>query len=107
MASIRKEILTKATPADAWAAIRDIGALHHRLVRGFVVDTRLEPGARIVTFHNGMDVKEPIVGLDDDTRQLAWCSAGVQLTHHKSSPQVFPQRRGIRLEWIAEILAFN
>jgi hypothetical protein len=32
MASIRKEILTSATPADAWAAIRDIGALHTRLV---------------------------------------------------------------------------
>jgi len=58
MASIRKEILTTASPADAWAAIRDVGALHQRLVPGFVVDTRLEPGARIVTFANGMVVKD-------------------------------------------------
>ena len=53
MASIQREILTKARPEEVWAAIRDIGALHQRLVPGFVLDTRLEPGARIVTFGNG------------------------------------------------------
>jgi hypothetical protein len=104
MASIRKEILTKATPADAWAAIRDIGALHHRLVRGFVVDTRLEPGARIVTFHNGMVMKELIVDLDDDTRRLAWSAAGGQLTHHNASAQVFPHGSGSCIVWIADLL---
>jgi len=36
MASIRKEISTKAPPAEVWAAIRDVGALHTRLVPGFV-----------------------------------------------------------------------
>src|SRR5215472_3638816 len=42
MASIRKEILTKAWPDDVWDALRDIGALHTRLVPGFVTETRLE-----------------------------------------------------------------
>src|SRR5438094_8222829 len=60
MASIRTEILIGAKPESVWAAIRDIGALHTRLVPGFVVDTRLEPGARIVTFGNGMTVREQI-----------------------------------------------
>jgi hypothetical protein len=54
MAAIRKEILTAARPERVWDALRDVGALHTRLVPGFVVDTRLEPGARIVTFANGM-----------------------------------------------------
>jgi hypothetical protein len=31
MATVRKEILTKAGPEMAWHAIRDIGALHTRL----------------------------------------------------------------------------
>lgn len=53
MATIRKEITTVASPDDVWAAIRDIGALHTRLVPGFVVNTKLEPGARIVTFAMG------------------------------------------------------
>jgi hypothetical protein len=66
MACIKREILTNARPGDAWAAIRDIGALHERLVPGFVIDTRLEPGARIVTFGNGTVVKELIVELDDE-----------------------------------------
>ncbi len=57
MASIRKDILTKARPDDVWDVLRDIGALHTRLVPGFVTDTRLEPGARIVTFANGMVVR--------------------------------------------------
>ena len=50
MATIRKEIRTNARPELVWDAIRDIGALHTRLVPGFVIDTRVEPGARIVTF---------------------------------------------------------
>src|SRR5438105_3964260 len=104
MASIRKEILTQASPADAWAAIRDIGALHHRLVPGFVVDTRLEDGARIVTFGNGMVVKELIVDLDDAARRLAWAAVGGQMVHHNASVQVFPDGTGSRVVWIADLL---
>ncbi len=44
MGSIRKEIVTSAKPDAVWDAIRDVGALHTRLVPGFVIDTRLEPG---------------------------------------------------------------
>jgi hypothetical protein len=33
MASIRKEIFTKARPRDAWDALRDVGALHTRLAQ--------------------------------------------------------------------------
>jgi polyketide cyclase/dehydrase/lipid transport protein len=76
MASIRKEILIKARPEDVWAAVRDVGALHTRLVPGFVVDTRLEQGARVVTFGNGMVARELIVDLDDEARRLAWPWSG-------------------------------
>ena len=65
MATIRSELKTRARPSEVWSAIRDIGALHTRLVPGFVIDTTLEPGARIVTFINGMVLREPIVTLDD------------------------------------------
>jgi hypothetical protein len=44
MASIRKEISTSAQPEDFWAALSDLGALHTRLVPGFVIDTKT--GAR-------------------------------------------------------------
>ena len=105
MASIRKEIETRAQPEDVWAAIRDIGALHTRLVPGFVVATRLEPGARIVTFGNGMEVREPIIDVDDEARRLVWSAEGAGLTHYNASVQVFAgPGNGSRVVWIADLL---
>jgi hypothetical protein len=105
MASIQREILTKASPEETWAAIRDVGALHQRLVPGFVLDTRLEPGARIVTFGNGTVLKELIVDLDEEARRLVWAAVGGRLTHHNASVQVFPQGdNGSRIVWIADLL---
>jgi carbon monoxide dehydrogenase subunit G len=105
MASIRKEILTKAQPDDAWDALRDIGALHTRLVPGFVTDTRLEPGARIVTFGNGMVVRELIVTVDDDERRVVWSAIGGSLTHHNGSAQVLLDAGGLtKVVWIADLL---
>jgi carbon monoxide dehydrogenase subunit G len=104
MASVRKEILTKASTKDVWDAIRDVGALHTRLVPGFVVDTRLEDGARVVTFGNGMQVREKIVDLDDNARRLAWSADGAGLTHYNASVQVFDANNGSRIVWIADLL---
>jgi hypothetical protein len=105
MATIYKEILSKSAPEDAWAAIRDIGALHTRLVPGFVVDTKLEPGARTVTFGNGMTIREPIVTLDDARRRLVWSAEGGRTTHYNASAQVFPEAGGrSRIVWMADLL---
>lgn len=104
MASIRKEIRLDARPEEVWDAVRDIGALHTRLVPGFVTDTRLEEGARIVTFANGMVVRELIVDLDDAARRLVWSARG-RLTHHNASAQVFPDGdKRARLVWTADVL---
>jgi len=67
MASVSVEMTTKASAETVWDAIRDIGALHTRLVPGFVVHTEVEPGARVVRFANGMQVREPIIDLDETT----------------------------------------
>ena len=105
MATIRREILTAARPDDVWEALRDVGALHTRLVPGFVTDTRLEPGARVVTFYNAMVVREAIITVDDDERRIAWSASGGSLTHHNASAQVFSDSRGAaRVVWIADIL---
>src|SRR5271168_3878803 len=101
MATIRSEIKTAAKIGDVWSAVRDVGALHTRLVPGFVVDTKLEPGARIVTFGNGMIIREPIVDIDDQSRRLAWSSTGTQLTHYNASVQVFADSNGeTKVVWI-------
>jgi hypothetical protein len=105
MASIRKEISTTAKPDDAWAALRDVGALHTRLVPGFVTDTRLEPGARIVTFGNGMVVRETIVAIDEAERRIVWSAVGGLLTHHNGAAQIVAnQNGGATVVWIADFL---
>jgi carbon monoxide dehydrogenase subunit G len=105
MASIRKEILTAASPAQVWDVISDIGALHTRLVPGFVTDARLEPGARVVTFGNGMVVREPIVTADAEARRLVWSAEGNHTTHYNSSVQVFSEPGGAsRVVWLSDFL---
>jgi len=104
MGSICKEILTKAAPDQVWSAVRDIGALHTRLVPGFVTDTRLEPDARIVTFGNGMVLREPIIAINEDIRRFVWSAEGGPFTHYNASLQVFAENEGTRVVWIADFL---
>ncbi len=104
MASIRKEIRLDCSPAKAWDALRDVGALHTRLVPGFVVDTRLEGGDRIVTFGNGTVARERIVDVDDEARRVAWSVVGAPFTHHNASAQILPEHDGCRFVWIADLL---
>ena len=105
MASIRKQIHTRASAAAVWDALRDVGALHTRLVPGFVVDTRLEEGARIVTFGNGMVIREPIVDVDDQARRVVWTAEGELFTHYNASAQVFEgEGEGSTVVWIADLL---
>lgn len=104
MATVRKEVVTDARPDDVWDAIRDVGALHTRLVPGFVTDTRLEPGARLVTFANGATVREPIVTLDDDARRLVWSAEGLPTTHFNGAVQVFAESGATRVVWMTDFL---
>ena len=105
MASIHREVRIQVDPVSVWDALRDVGALHRRLAPGFVTDVRLEEGARMVTFGNGLVVRELIVDVNDETRRLAWSVVGGSMTHHNASAQVFPDgERGSRFVWIADLL---
>jgi hypothetical protein len=105
MATIRSELKTRASASDVWSAIRDIGALHTRLVPGFVTDTKLEPGARVVTFVNGTVLREPIVTLDDEARRLVWTAEGARARHYNAALQVSELADGLTsVVWTADFL---
>jgi carbon monoxide dehydrogenase subunit G len=105
MASIHKEVLIEAPADQIWDALRDVGAIHTRLARGFVTDTRLEGDTRKVTFTNGAVVRERIVDLDDRARRIAYAAVGGRFTQHSASIQVFPDGdRRSRVVWIADLL---
>ena len=92
MAAIHKEIEIERSKELVWDAIRDVGAIHRRLVPGFVVDCKLEGDSRIVTFANGMVARELIVDVDDEACRHSWSARGEPLTHHNASLQVFSRR---------------
>jgi len=105
MASIHKEVIIDAPADQIWDAIRDVGAIHTRLARGFVTDTRLAGDSRDVTFTNGAIVRERIVDLDDRARRIAYAAVGGRFTHHSASIQVFPDGDSrSRVIWIADLL---
>lgn len=105
MTSIRKVIHIDASPALVWDALRDVGALHKRLVPGFVKDTHMEGNTRVVTFGNGMVAREEIVGIDDDTRRVAWAIVGGQFRHYNGAARVTDDEDGGSwFVWTADLL---
>jgi hypothetical protein len=107
MASIKRSI-DIAVPADlVWDAVRDYGQLHKRIAPALVTDTRLEEqgAVRIVTFANGMVLRELIVGIDDNEQRLAWSAQSEMWHHHNASLQVTDLGDGhSRTIWIADVL---
>lgn len=105
MASIRREISIAVPAEQAWSALRDVGALHTRLVAGFVTDCRLDGDARTVTFANGLVARELIVDVNQGERRVVWSSVGGRLTHHNASAQVFDEGPGQSpVVWVADLL---
>ncbi len=105
MASIHKDIIIDAAPADVWDAVRDFGAVHQRLVPGFVLDSRLDGDARIVTFANGMVARELLVDCDETRRRLVYAVVNERVKQHSASVQVTPEADGrSRLTWIVDVL---
>ena len=105
MATIRKEILIDTTPEKAWDALRDVGALHTRLVAGFVTDTKMEGNTRVVTFGNGTVAREEIVSIDPAQRRVAWAIVGQSFHHFNGAAQIFENAKGgIRVVWITDLL---
>ena len=105
MASIRKEILIDAPVDRVWDALRDVGALHTKLVPGFVKDTKLEGDVRIVTFGNGMTAREEIVSIDAAQRRVAWAIVGQQFRHYSGAAWVEADSTGgARFVWTADLL---
>lgn len=103
-ASIRREIFVNQDPAVVWAAVRDFGAVHKRLVPGFVTDAKLDGEARIVTFANGTTARELLVDIDDPSRRLVYAVLGGRVKTHSASVQVLPDGDGARIVWITDVL---
>ena len=105
MASIHNDIPLPASARDVWDAVRDFGALHTRLVPGFVLDTRLDGDARIVTFANGTIAREQLVDCDDARRRLVYAIASERVRQHSASVQIIADgEQRCRMLWTTDVL---
>jgi len=105
MATIYSEFVVDAPRDFVWSAVKDVGAVHTRLARGFVTNVELAGDVRTVTFANGFVVKEQIVTIDDEHCRLAYSSIGGRATHHNASIQAVETGNGkTRVVWITDLL---
>ena len=105
MASIHKDFPIDAPAHEVWDALRDLGALHTRLVPGFVTDCRVEGEARNVTFANGTTARELLVDCDDERRRLVYAIVSERMTQHSASAQVIADGEArCRFVWITDVL---
>jgi len=105
MATIYKEFTVDADIASAWDALRDFNAVHQRLAPGFVVDCKPGDGSRTVTFANGAQAHELLVGIDEAAHRLSYTVTGGKATHHMASAQLFAEGENrTRFVWITDVL---
>ena len=105
MATIYKEILVRASPEFVWDAIKDFGAVHTRLARGFVKDTVRSGDVRTVTFANGFVAREQLVSVSNEQHRLVYALVGGPTSHHNAYFQVFAAPSGqSRVLWVTDLL---
>jgi carbon monoxide dehydrogenase subunit G len=105
MACIHKEFPVERSADAVWEVVRDVGQAHRRLFPGMLKDVRIEGDARIVSFANGLVLRELIVSLDDALRRVAYASVGGRATHHNASIQVLPDGANrCRIVWTTDLL---
>ncbi len=105
MATVRKEFRSARSADEVWAVLRKFEAVHD-LAPGFVTATKMEPsGARVVTFANGMEVREWPVSSDDAARRLVYAiKDSPRYTHYSAAAQVFEDGAGSRFVWTVDFL---
>ncbi|WP_116998261.1 SRPBCC family protein [Desertimonas flava] len=107
MATIIRQTTIDVTPAEAWAALEDFGAVHRRLAAGFVATCTLDaPEVRAITFVNGAAARERLVGVDHDARRLAYSviESGLGFSHHNAAAQVVEQGERTVFVWTTDLL---
>ncbi|MFI9511172.1 SRPBCC family protein [Nocardia sp. NPDC052566] len=108
MATVTREIIVAANPAEVWAIIGDFADGPSRMAPGFVTETTVRaPGLRVATFADGTVLEERLITLDDAERRFVYSIVGGSVTpeHNNASMQVFDEGDGqSRFVWRHDVL---
>jgi len=105
MATIRKEFRSPRPASDVWGVLKRFEAVHD-LAKGFVTKTDMEPsGARVVTFANGLWVREHLVSSNDAERRLCYAiTDSPAFDHYSAVAQIYDDGEGCRFVWTVDFL---
>jgi hypothetical protein len=108
IATIVQDIVIESSAENVWDAVRDVEAVHKRLIPGYVLDARMDGDTRYLTVPGGAVIRELIVSIDDGLRRLAYSAVEgfkIPLTHHHASFLVIPEGADrCRLVWTTDVL---
>ena len=105
MASIHIDTTIQAPAPQVWAALAAVGEAH-KTFAGVLSACHLEgDDVRVVTFANGLQVKEQIVTIDPVRMRIAYAAIGTDLKHHSAAMQIIPATDGTcRFDWMTDVL---
>jgi carbon monoxide dehydrogenase subunit G len=105
MASIRRELVVDVPPDEVWTSLRDVGNVAE-LFPGILTSSVLAAeDERVVTFANGLVVRERIVDVDETSRRIVYSAQGEGFTHHNASMQIIARTaQASRFIWITDFL---
>lgn len=107
MATVRNAITIGRSADEVWDAVSDAGQLHIRVAPSVVANCTWEEEGevRIVTFANGLVLRELMISNDHATRRLAWSAQSDLWEHHNASLQIFALGDGSsEVVWTADVL---
>ena len=105
MASIHKELSLSNSASRVWDAVRDFQAVHTRVAPGFLVGSKPEEGARVLTFASGAVFRELLVSCDEPQRRLVYAIVQEPFTTYSAAVQIFDAGAGnCRLSWTVDFL---
>jgi len=105
MATVRKEFRSPRSADEVWAVLRKFDAVHE-MAPGFVTATKMEQsGARMVTFANGMEIREWPVSSNDAERRLVYAILDhPRYQHYSAAAHVLEDGAGSRFVWTVDFL---
>jgi carbon monoxide dehydrogenase subunit G len=103
MASLHRDLPIAASADSVWTIVRDFHGVQ-RLASGFVVDSKLDGDARIVTFANGNVAREMLVDCDEARRRLVYAISNERVRHYNASVEVVADGANSRLLWTVDVL---
>jgi hypothetical protein len=105
MATVRKEIRIARSAGEVWAVLKRFDKVHE-MAKGFVTATKMEGEAvRVVTFANGIEMREHLVTSDDAAMRLVYAiKDSPRFTHYSAAAQILADGDGSRFVWTVDFL---